>query len=187
MREVGIEKYKADHSSAFIEFKSLNCNNFLTLDHQFRNQSVEVREFLPGDRTTGDDDWDEEFKESHRSKPAFFRKNRQEADESFESRRSISRSSSKVPPSKRFRSQASKEDAPATRTIMIRGKFTTSEKDDLKEYFSNKFSPVIKMSTVPQGTKLSLLFIKFDNYESAEEALSGKSHYFNKLIFIFKY
>ena len=58
---------------------------------------------------------------------------------------------------------------------MIRGKFTDREKDDLKEYFSDKFSPVIKMTQVPKGMKNSLLFIKFDNYRSAEKALNSKS------------
>ena len=55
MREEGIDKYKADHSSAFIEFKSLNCSNFLTRDHQIRNQLVSVREFVYDDRQSGDD------------------------------------------------------------------------------------------------------------------------------------
>lgn len=152
MREHGLNKWNSEFASSIVEFESINCN-ILSQSHSIRSREVLVREF-DSNCDVQNDDWNIDENSPKRQK--------------LLGRKIKARYSCSSASPKKLSLFKRSNFIHTTRTVMISGSFFNAKNlDEFEKYFTS-FGQVVKMT---MARAKSLVFIRFKDYESAEEAL----------------
>lgn len=179
VREKGIEKLNVEKCTAFLQFESDPKEGFLEATHTLNDSPLTIREFNDGKDTEKiDDDWNEseindksrkETSQSHSPPRKFQRSESRGRVDVHKQSQSVFRS--KNGPRNRSPSSSSvSSHNQKTRTIAIKLMFQRWTENLLCSYFS-KFGEIDEFK-IPPGKTRGIMFLKYKEFKSAEDALS---------------